>query len=60
MNYLLLIFIAVDATQCLYIRWLKKEIAFRDGEEAKDDEPVIGRKRKENRVIKLIKEVFWI
>ena len=31
MNYLLLIFIAVDATQCLYIRWLKKEIALRDG-----------------------------
>ena len=39
---------------------LKKELAFRDGEEAKDDEPVIRRKRKENRVIKLIKEVFWI
>ena len=31
MNYLLLIFIAVDAAQCLYIRWLKKEIALRDG-----------------------------
>ena len=38
----------------------KKELAFRDGEEAKDDEPVIRRKHKENRVIKLIKEVFWI
>ena len=37
-----------------------KELAFRDGEEAKDDEPVIKRKHKENRVIKLIKEVFWI
>ena len=31
MNYLLLIFIAVDAAQCLYIRRLKKEIALRDG-----------------------------
>ena len=31
MNYLLLIFIAVDAAQCFYIRRLKKEIALRDG-----------------------------
>ena len=31
-----------------------------NGEEAKDDEPVIRRKHKENRVIKPIKEVFWI
>ena len=51
MNYLLLIFIAVDAAQCLYIRRLKKEIAFRDGKEAKDNEPVIRRKRKENRAV---------
>ena len=56
----LLIFIVIDIIQTLYIKHLKKELAFRDGEEAKDDEPVIRRKRKENRVIKLIKEVFWI
>ena len=60
MIWFLLIFIVIDIIQTLYIRYLKKEIAFRDGEEAKDDEPVIKRKRKENRVIKLIKEVFWI
>ena len=60
MVWLLLIFIVIDIIQTLYIRHLKKEIAFRDGEEAKDDEPVIRKKRKENRVIKLIKEVFWI
>ena len=60
MVWLLLIFIVIDIIQTLYIRHLKKEIAFRDGEEDKDDEPVIRRKRKENRVIKLIKEVFWI
>ena len=60
MVWLLLIFIVIDIIQTHYIRYLKKEIAFRDGEEAKDDEPVIRKKRKENRVIKLIKEVFWI
>ena len=60
MIWFLLIFIVIDIIQTLYIRYLKKEIAFRDGEEAKDDEPVIRKKRKENRVIKLIKEVFWI
>ena len=60
MVWLLLIFIVIDIIQTLYIKYLKKEIAFRDGEEAKDDEPVIRKKRKENRVIKLIKEVFWI
>ena len=60
MVWLLLIFIVIDIIQTLYIRHLKKELAFRDGEEAKDDEPVIRKKRKENRVIKLIKEVFWI
>ena len=60
MIWFLLIFIVIDIIQTLYIRHLKKEIAFRDGEEAKDDEPVIRRKHKENRVIKLIKEVFWI
>ena len=60
MIWFVLIFIVIDIVQTLYIRHLKKELAFRDGEEAKDDEPVIRRKRKENRVIKLIKEVFWI
>ena len=60
MVWFLLIFIVIDIIQTLYVRHLKKELAFRDGEEAKDDEPVIRRKRKENRVIKLIKEVFWI
>ena len=60
MIWFLLIFIVIDIVQTLYIRHLKKELAFRDGEEAKDDEPVIRKKRKENRVIKLIKEVFWI
>ena len=60
MVWFLLIFIVIDIIQTLYIRHLKKELAFRDGEEAKDNEPVIRRKRKENRVIKLIKEVFWI
>ena len=60
MIWFLLIFIVIDIIQTLYIKHLKKELAFRDGEETKDDEPVIRRKRKENRVIKLIKEVFWI
>ena len=60
MVWFLLIFIVIDIIQTLYIKHLKKELAFRDGEEAKGDEPVIRRKRKENRVIKLIKEVFWI
>ena len=60
MIWFLLIFIVIDIIQTLYIRHLKKELAFRDGEEAKDDEPVIRKKRKENRVMKLIKEVFWI
>ena len=60
MVWFLLIFIVIDIIQSLYIRHLKKELAFRDGEEAKDDKPVIRRKHKENRVIKLIKEVFWI
>ena len=59
MVWFLLIFIVIDIIQTLYIRHLKKELAFRDGEEAKDDELVIGRKHKKNRVIKLIKELFW-
>ena len=60
MIWFLLIFIVIDIIQTLYIKHLKKELSFRDREEAKDDEPVIRKKRKENRVIKLIKEVFWI
>ena len=60
MVWFLLIFIVIDIIQTLYIRHLKKELAFRDGEEAKDNEPVIRKKRKGNKVIKLIKEVFWI
>ena len=55
MVWFLLIFIVIDIIQTLYIRHLKKELAFRDGEESNDDEPVIRRKRKENRVIKLLK-----
>lgn len=60
MIWFLLIFIVIDIVQTLYIRHLKKELAFRNGEEDKDDEPIIKGKRKENRVIKLIKEVFGI
>lgn len=60
MVWFLLIFMVIDVIQTLYIRHLKKEIAFRDGGETKDDEPVIRKKHKEGRVIKLIKEVFWI
>ena len=52
MIWFLILFIIVDIIQVLYIKHLKKELAFRDGEEANDDEPVIKRKRKENRVIK--------
>lgn len=60
MVWFLLIFIVIDIIQTFYIRHLKKELAFRDREESNADEPVIRRKRKENRVIKLLKEVFWI
>ena len=42
----LLIFIVIDIIQTLYIKHLKKELAFRDGEEAKDDEPVIRKNAK--------------
>ena len=59
MIWFLLIFIVIDIVQTLYIRYLKKEIAFRDGESNTEDKP-ITRPKKENRVIKLIKEVFWI
>ena len=59
MIWFLLIFIVIDIVQTLYIRHLKKEIAFRDGESNTEDKPTT-RPKKENRVIKLIKEVFWI
>ena len=59
MIWFLLIFIVIDIVQTLYIRHLKKEIAFRDGERNTEDKPT-PRPKKENRVIKLIKEVFWI
>ena len=48
MVWFLLIFIVIDIVQTLYIRHLKKELAFRDREEANDNEPVIRRKHKEN------------
>ena len=59
MIWFLILFIIVDIIQVLYIKHLKKEIAFRDGESNTEDKP-ITRPKKENRVIKLIKEVFWI
>ncbi len=59
MIWFLLIFIVIDIIQTLYIRHLKKEIAFRDSESETEEKP-IARPKKENRVIKLIKEVFWI
>ena len=59
MIWILILFIIVDIIQVLYIKHLKKEIAFRDGESNTEDKPT-ARPKKENRVIKLIKEVFWI
>ena len=59
MIWFLLIFIVIDIIQTLYIRHLKKEIAFRDSESNTEEKPS-ARPKKENRVIKLIKEVFWI
>ena len=46
MVWFLLIFIVIDIIQTLYIKHLKKELAFRDGEETKDDEPVISKRQK--------------
>lgn len=57
MVWFLLIFIVIDIIQSLYIRHLKKEISLRDSENKEN--PVFISKKK-NRVIKLIKEVFWI
>lgn len=59
MVWFLLIFIVIDIIQTIYINHLKKEIAFRDSKEANEKQPVI-RRRKENRVLNLIKEIFWI
>ena len=53
----LLIFIVIDIIQSLYIRHLKKEISLRDSE---NKNPPVFISKKENRGIKLIKEVFWI
>ena len=58
MVWFLLIFIVIDVIQTIYIKHLKKEISMRDQEH--EDKPVIKRKRKENRVLNLIKEIFWI
>lgn len=58
MVWFLMIFIIIDIIQTLYISHLKKEIAFRDSEEAKEEQPVVRRKKK-NKVFKLIKEIFW-
>ncbi len=59
MVWFLLIFIVIDVIQTIYIKHLKKEIAFRDSEEANQEQPIIRRK-KENKVWQLIKEIFWI
>ena len=57
MIWFLILFIIVDIIQVLYIKHLKKEISLRDSENKEN--PVFTSKKK-NRVIKLIKEVFWI
>lgn len=54
MIWFLMIFIVIDIVQTLYIRHLKNEIAFRNNEKP------VSLMKKENRLIKLIKEVFWI
>ena len=59
MVWFLLIFIVIDVIQTIYIKHLKKEIAFRDSKEYNEEQPVV-RRRKENRVLNLIKEIFWI
>ena len=57
MVWFLLIFIVIDIIQSLYIRHLKKEISLRDSE---NKEHHVFISKKENKVIKLVKEVFWI
>lgn len=58
MAWFLLIFIIIDILQTIYIKHLKKEISFRDSDKSKENLPVVRRKKK-NRVLKLIKEIFW-
>ena len=53
----LLIFIVIDIIQSFYIRHLKKEISFRN---RKNKENPVFISKNENRVIKMIKEIFWI
>lgn len=53
--WFLLIFIIIDVIQTIYIKHLKKEISMRDKEY--ENKPVI---KKENRLLKIIKEIFWI
>lgn len=57
MVWFLVIFIVIDIIQSLYIRHLKKEISLRDSQ---NKETPVFILKKENRLIKLIKEVFWI
>lgn len=49
---LLLIFIAIDVIQQIYIRHLKKEIALRDG--------TYTPKTKKSRLLEWLKSLFWI
>ena len=51
----LIIFMLIDLAQALYIRHLKKEISARDN--MIDEKPVV---KKENKLFKLLKEIFWI
>ncbi len=63
MVWFLLIFIIIDIFQTLYIRHLKKELAFRDKrtmEEDRDDDLITVHHRPENRVWKFLKEFFWV
>ena len=63
MVWFLLIFIVIDIIQTFYIKHLKKEIAFRDSQENKDtdyEQQPVFRPKKQNRVLKLLKEIFWI
>ncbi|MDD6490558.1 MAG: hypothetical protein PUG48_12245 [Clostridia bacterium] len=52
----LIIFMLIDLAQALYIRHLKKEISARDNIST-DGKPVV---KKENKLFKLLKEIFWI
>lgn len=41
MAWFLLIFIIIDILQTIYIKHLKKEIAFRDSDKSKENLPVV-------------------